>query len=246
MALKLEFFRKNYRAVLTISALLLLVISIVVHLQADYSFYRLLRAVSCFTFLGFLFLFKGKNTPTLMALFLMLYGASSVLTIWYENSSAAILALALNFIAYMCLIVAVAPNASFKKMNGYFIALFLILVLFCGYLLVEFIRMINESNLNSTVYFLMLLIALTLVALAFLSLTYNYNYSTKPSMIFTGFVFVLIFSEVFRVSGYYDFALGDIAVYISRGLFLIAMSLLVHFVMQDKKVEEQLSSGTLI
>ena len=60
--------------------------------------------------------------------FFLLYGASSFLTIWYENSWLATAALCLNFVAFVILISALWPRVSFKDLGYGLTAIFVVFV----------------------------------------------------------------------------------------------------------------------
>jgi hypothetical protein len=93
---------------------------------------------------------------------------------------------------------------------------------------------------SSTHYLFMMLSAMNLVVVGFLALLYNYQYSSKNSLVFVLFIFLIIFSEVFRGIAYYDFAYGDIAVYTARVLLIIGSALVVHYACIKKDKDEEL------
>ncbi|WP_139149397.1 hypothetical protein [Ulvibacter litoralis] len=233
--------QKEYKRVLAIVALILLAFSIGVHHEENYFLYRMLRAVCCFVFLGFLLYFKKRKENPLLVLFLLFYGLSSFIVVWYEKNTLAIISLIFNLIAVLILIRAIFPKVSFKKMNSYFISLLTVLVLFNGYLLYEFVYMTKDYTFSSAHYALILVGSMSLLVLCFLALLYNFLHSTKASLIFALFVFAILFAEIFRAIGYYDFAYGNAAVYISRFLLLTSLYLLVNYCMIEKVESEKLS-----
>jgi len=202
--------------------------------------YRALRGVISFSALGVLLYFQGKQTHPLFACFLLLYGASSIVTIWYENTTLATLAMILNFCAVLFLIRALFPKVSFKNMSWWLIIIFVAMVLLNAFLLYEFVAMMKSMAGSSTHYLFMLLGAMSMVVVGFLALLYNYQYSSQSSIILVLFISSIIFSEVFRGIAYYDFAFGNIAVYAARILLIIGTSLLVHYALMMKDKDEEL------
>lgn len=200
-------------------------ISIVSHQLDSFTIYRAIRGIVVLSCLLGLIIFFRKHLKWWMFLFLFLYGLSSLLTIWYENNLLAIIALGLNLIAILILIAGIVPQVDFRKMNWLFISVFVILILFCTYLLYEFVFMLKDYALSDFHFILMLLGAMSLAIAGFFTLLYNHLHSNKVTLLFTGFVFFIIFAEIFRAIGYYDFAYGDIAVYLARALLIGAMVL---------------------
>jgi predicted ferric reductase len=94
---------------------------------------------------------------------------------------------------------------------------------------------------SSLHYILMVLSTMTLFIAAFFALLYNHKYSSKGTLVFSIFIVLIVFAEVFRAIGYYNFAYGDVAVYIARILLIIASALVVHYSMLPKKEDEALN-----
>ena len=130
-------------------------------------------------------------------------------------------------------------------MSWWLILIFVVLVLFNAILLYEFVAMMKSYAGSAMHYVFMLLGAMSLVVVGFLALLYNYQYSSKSSLILTLFVFLIIFSEVFRGIAYYDFAFGDLAVYVARILLIVGSFLIVHFSLLDKPKDELLNRSFL-
>jgi hypothetical protein len=227
--------KSHIRVVALLSALLFLA-SIYFYNADNLPVYRALRGVICFSFLLVLFFYKRNAVNWIAGAFLILFGSASVAGIWYETS----MSLILNLSAFMVLIGALSPKVSFKKLNIYFAAFCILLVLVNAYLLYNFIEMIRDFALGELHYFLVMIGSMLLVITGFLSLLYNHKFSSKVSLIFTMFVFVLIFAEVFRAIAYYNFAYENFSVYMSRALLLLGCSLLVHYELTEKKPAEVL------
>lgn len=233
--------KNSYKIVLFVFAIFIGISSVYAHQLDDYMWYRGLRGIVSFTALAVLLYYKKRHINYLLAGFLFLYGASSIVTIWYENTSLASLSMILNLMALLFLIKALYPKVSFKNMSWWLIIIFVVLVLFNGFLLYEFVAMMKSYTSSSTQYLFMLLGAMSLVVVGFLALLYNYQHSSKSSLLLVLSVFLIIFSEVFRGIAYYDFAFGDIAVYMARVLLIIGSFLLVHFCLLEKPKDEALS-----
>ncbi len=237
---------KNYKAIVTFFGLAFLVGSIYIHTTGDFFWYRTSRGIIIFFFLGLLVYYQSKKINRALVYFLLLYGLSSVLTIWYENVISATWAMALSFLSYIVLLACLIPKVSFKKMTPLFLAIFLVTVVINGYLLYRLILMIKNVALSEIHYLFILLGAMALAVLGFISLLYNHKYSSRATLIFTFFVFSLIFSEVFRSIGYYDFIVyANISVYIARGLLIVALSMLLNYTIARKKSSEQLGLTTI-
>lgn len=234
--------QKKHVKVLALLSILLLILSIYVHSIENFVAYRGLRGVICFIFLTVLFFYRKKKVNRIVIAFLLIYGSSSMATIWYESSLWANISMALNLLAFLVLIRALWPKISFKKMTTLFAIFSGLLILVNVYLLYAFVQMMRDLTTGDLHYFILMIGSMSLVVTGFFSLLYNHKFSSKASLIFTLFVIVLVFAEVFRAIGYYDFAYGNFSVYIARGLLLLGCSLLVHYELTDKKPPEVLGS----
>lgn len=222
--------------------LLFFIASIVVHYFEVYSWYRGLRGVVTFFFL-FIILKESINKQSIWTvLFLIFYGFSSILTIGYENKWLATAAMLFNCIAYLFLLFPLYKKVNFQKMNLWLTIVFLLLMGINGYLLYTFVTSLESLAHDIFHYGAIVLGAMELIVLAFLALLYNYVISNKNSLIFIGFVFTLIFGEVFRGLAYYDFGLENTAVYLARALVIIAMIFFTIYSLTDKKKEELFSN----
>lgn len=207
--------------------------------KGELQLFRAMRGVICFSALGFLFFFRSKSISLSILLFLVFYGTSSFTTVWYENALVATLSMALNFIAFVFLILALWPKVSFRSMSRSLLLIFLVMILFNGYLLIEFVQMIRDFTLSKSHYLFMLLGAMAVVVTGFLSLLYNHRHGSRSSLLLVLFVFAIIFAEVFRGIAYYEFAYGNVAVHIARMLLIMGVLLVVAFERAEKKSEEQ-------
>ncbi len=224
-----KIFKRDYRICLLCLTFIVLGVSIYVHQVESYLIYRGIRALVIFSALVYLLIRKPNVLKPWMAIFLVLYGASSTLTIWYEHEYFATLSMLLNLLAFWAIILMLIPKVNIKKMNRGYTVLFVILILFNAYLLYEFVHMMKDEAFNNYHYLLMMFGAMSLAIAAFFALVFNHLHTSKLSIVFTIFVFLLIFAEIFRGIAYYDFAYGDIAVYIARFLNISSMALFLHF-----------------
>ena len=234
--------KNTYKLVLIGAALLLFLVSVTIHLSENYVVYRLLRALTSVVFLGIIIKYKGWRTNVLLAGFLTCYGLSSFLTIWYENTTLATIALLFNFVAFLFVIKALWKKASFKNLGIVLSVIFAFLILIKGYLLYEFVSMLKDFTLSNMQYAAMLIGAMALIVCSFLALLYNHALNTKASLVFAVVVFLFVFAEVFRAMGYYDFDFGNIFVYIARVIMITATAMLAHFVIMPKSEEESLTN----
>ncbi len=232
---------RNYKKVLFITSVLLLICSILVHFFGNFPLYRFLRGLISFIFLAIIVAYTRKETNGVLVGFLVTYGASSVCTVWYENTTIAAISLFLNFFAYLFLIKAVWPKASFKNLGSVLTIVFIVLVIINTYLLYEFISKLQDFANGSLHYAAMLLGAMSLVIVGFLSLLYNHSQNSKASLVFTLTVFLFVFAEIFRAIGYYNFGFGNMSVYIARVMLITATGLLAHFMLMRKNENEMLS-----
>ena len=206
----------------------------------EFALFRAMRGIVCFFALGLLFYYRRQKISLFIALFLICYGASSVTTIWYENALIATWSMALNFIAFVFLIFALWPKVSLRSMSKSLLVLFVVLILFNGYLLIEFVQMIRDFTLSKAHYIFMLLGAMSVVVTGFMSLLYNHRYGSRSSLLFVFFVFAIIFAEVFRGIAYYDLTFGNSAPHIARAILILGVFLVVAFERAEKKDHEKL------
>ncbi|MBX2827276.1 MAG: hypothetical protein KTR22_03905 [Flavobacteriaceae bacterium] len=233
--------KANYLPILKVLSAVLLVLCIGAKLFfEDDTLYRWTRVIICFSFLIFMYFYGKRHVNPLLALFLFFYGTSGIAILWYEKPLFATLSMFLNFVAYFMFIRALLPKVSFKKMNFYFAAVSIVLILVNVYMLYAFIDMIGEFTLSDSHQIFMMLFAMSFIATGFLTLLYNHTYSTKNSFVFTVAIYCIIFSEVLSAMGYYDFGMGDVVVYLSRALLIAGSAILVYYALLKKNAKEEL------
>lgn len=231
---------KGHIKILTLLGFVLFAVSVLIYLTEDFAWYRCMRGVVSFSFLGVILYFKKSSANPFLLLFLTFYGVSSILTVWYENGTMAIISLTFNFLSFLALIVALFPKVSFKRSSVVSKFIFVVLMMVNAYLLYQFIAMLRDFTQNTAHYAVMLLGAISLLIVAMLSLLYNDTCSTRNSLLFTLAIFSFIFAEVFRAMGYYDIDFGNVSVYIARFLVILASALLASFVIISKTETEKL------
>tara|TARA_R110002020_G_scaffold41067_31_gene121209 strand:+ start:7503 stop:8234 length:732 start_codon:yes stop_codon:yes gene_type:complete len=230
-----KIFFKNYKIGLGVLAIFFIIASIVIHSFHIYSLFRLLRGIICYTALVYVLIAHGKNIQKWLVGFLFFYGASSVTTVWYENSTMASVSMILNFLAFLMLLWYIVPKFTFKKISKAFTLLIVLMLLLNGYLFLQFVELMKEMTLNYTQYIFMVLSAFCGILLAFMALFYNHYFNSKLSMGFTLLVFLIIFAEIFRGIGYYDLAYSTLFVYLARIFLVLSVYTLVHFSFLDLK-----------
>jgi len=251
--LRTNIFHKNYKTLIAILGLFLFGLGIftfysLIIKQGDVSnfmAYRFMRGVVCFTYLTIILLFQKKESNPLLITFLALYGTSSLLTIWYENNVLATLAMGLNVLAFSSLVRAIAPKVNIFKFDWFHILSFIIMMLFNGFLGYQFIIMFKEFTLSNLHFTFIVLNTLGIVFVSYLGILFNHKYSSKNTLMFSGFVFLLLFTEVFRGIAYYDMAYGDFSAHIARALLIISLSFLTHYTFLAKKDKELLNNRFL-
>ncbi|MBE9489813.1 MAG: hypothetical protein IMY67_05930 [Bacteroidetes bacterium] len=240
--MKTNIFHKYYKFFIVLLGVLLFTASIITLTISNFLLYRFLRGFICFVFLGLIILFQKKESNPLLLMFLVLYGASSLLTIWYENNSMATLSMGLNVLSFVALIRAILPKVSSIKINSFFIVSFAVMILLNGFLGYQLIAMFKGMTLSKIHFIFIVLNTLGIVFISFLGLIYNHRYSTKSSLIFVSFILLLLFSEVFRGIAYYELAYGDYSAHIARGLLIISLALLMHYSFLKKNDDELLNA----
>lgn len=234
---------KNYKWALTLIAIVFFTVSMAIYVQSNFLSYRLMRAIICFGFLVLLLWYRKKRPVLVLCQFLFFYGVAGLMTLWYEIEWVAGLSIALSVAAYIVLIVALMAKVKLKGTSLILLMGAVVTYVIITYLLYELVEIIGNAASSNPLYLLIAVTAMIFILLSFLTILYNHRYSTKSTLVFSIFVFALIFSEIFRALGYYNIAYGIIAVYISRALFILGISLLVHYSLLNKKKEEVLSYG---
>lgn len=234
--------KKGLKNVLIALGVFFLVLCVISETLFDSFYYRLTRVLICFTFFGLMVALNRSKTNPYLAGFLLIYGLSGVLILWYENHILATLSMFLNFLAYACFTRTLFPKVDFKKMNLSFSIIFIILVLVNIYLLYMFIGMIKGFTMTTAHYLFILLFAVSFVSAGFFTLLYNHTYSSKTTFTFTLGVYFIIFSEIFSAIGYYDLGLGSIAFHVSRAMLIAGAAVLVYYQVLNKPEKELLYS----
>jgi len=227
-----------YLKLLTTLSVVFLALSIYFHSTDNFTAHRALRGLCTFAFLVVLLAYQKGRVDRKAALFLILYGGSSFASIWFENTSLSLAVILLNISAFSIVIWGLFPRINFKKISTPFAIFFLILVLVNTYLVFTLAEMTKVFAKDGLHYILVLGHTLFAVIMGFSALLYNHVYSSRTSLIFTFFVFAIIFAEVFRAIAYYEFAYGDYAVYVARLLFIVACYLLIYHQLKERNPSE--------
>ncbi len=248
-----KYIKKHHLVFIQVIGLLLFCLSLFFYYQyknlitenSSFVIFRLLRSVVCFSYLLIMLFFHRNSNNKLILLFLFFYGSSSFLTVWYENNILAILAMAFNALSFLLLIIAIVPKIKKINIDFFVILCTFIMILLFGFLGYQFLVMFKEMTL-STLHFSLIVLSSFGIALAlYAAILYNHKYSSKNSVVFTSFVFLLLFAEVFRGIAYYNIAYGDFSAHIARALLIISLSFLTHYSFLSKTEEERLNSHLL-
>ncbi|NND88171.1 MAG: hypothetical protein HKM28_02870 [Flavobacteriaceae bacterium] len=214
--------------------LLLFILSLIVHELAEFGIYRALRGVISFVGAGLLIYFHGKKGLGLLFLFFIFYGISSFLTIGYEKTDYAVISMLFNTVAFLIVLHILRRNINFKKLDWIMALVFLLMSGVLGYLMISYALMLGPFSANNFHYMIIIVNSILAVIMGFFAFLYNHNSSSEKSLMFTGFVFFLIFSEVFRGIGYYEIAFGDLAVFIARILLILSTFVLVKYSLMNE------------
>ncbi len=82
---------------------------------------------------------------------------------------------------------------------------------------------------------------MTAVILSFFTLLYNHKYSSNTSAIFTLFIFLIFFSEIFRAIAYYNITYGEIGVFAARTLLIAGLITVAYYCIIIKQEDERLN-----
>ncbi len=248
--MKTNFFHKNYKVLTTALVVFLFLIGLAAFYNSTIKFgdesgfliYRSIRGIVCFVYLAIIILFQKKEPNPLLNSFLVLYGLSSLLTIGYENNTLATLSMGLNILAFMMLIRAILPKVNLFKLESFHILSFMIMIVFMGFLSYQFIIMFKDMTQSNLHFIFIVLNTFGLVFTTYLGVLFNHKYSSRNTIVFLGFIVLLLFTEAFRGIAYYDMAYGDFSAHIARFILIISISLLMHYAFMKKKDEELLNN----
>ncbi len=247
--LKPTFFKNNFLQKLFIIGFILFISSLFIYyspiiLKNNNIFslfhYRGVRALISVVFLLIAFYYRSDKKSAAVLLFFLFYSISNIASIWYEENILAISSMFFNFIAYTVLIIALIKKISFKNLNKLFAFLFFIMVLIIGFFIYQFILSFKIMTISKIHYFFILLSGISAVVLSFFTLLYNHQYSTSTTAVFTLFVILIFFSEIFRGIAYYNIAYGIIGVFVARGLLILGLITGTNYCYIKKREDEKL------
>lgn len=225
----LLYFKNNYKTILLLTGIISLLVSILLYDASNLFLYRCLRIFVCLGALALMTLFKLYRGNLFLFLFMFFYAMASITIIWYEHNSMAVIAIFLHLLAFFSLVYGLWPKTSFRSLNSTLIVVFVLTLLVNGYLLYKLISMIKAMTLSDFHYVFLLLTAMCIAFVSFLTLLYNHEHGTTPTLVFTFFIFSIIFSEVFSAMGYYFPQMGSIFAFASRTLLILGLSLVIHY-----------------
>ncbi len=229
------FLERHHKAVLITVGLALIVLNFFYSpVGEDFYAFRILRPVICFSYL-ILFLF-GKNKNDLIQVFLIIFAVSSLFSIWFHVQWVAILTMGLETIALFYLVKMVYRMVLFKN-PGVLLSIALgVVAAICGLLLVAFINIL--SPYLETLFLVLTICALTATFFVLLVLAFIYHNeaNSRDSLVFIFYLIFLVFSDMLRGAGYYEFVDPIISQQIGRALLIISYSLLCHFIFMKIRV----------
>lgn len=234
-------YNKKYKVGLAIFAACFVVISISFHIAENYFWFRLIRGIFCYSILAYLLFTLRKDVNKWVVGFLTFNGASCFAMVWYENDVMASISMILGFISILFVFWHVIPGIKIQNFNKRFTFLFILILLFNGYLFIQLIESMRSAILTEAQYNFMLLSSIGGSLLGFFALFNNHIYNTPQSMSFMILVLLLIFSGVLRAIGYYNLETGLPFMYVARLLYALAISVLVHYSFLDSRLKRNLA-----
>lgn len=198
------------------------------HTASLFGWYRAFSFITPMVYLGMLFYFLKKETEKLLVVFFVLYALSRLATVLYEIEFMASLFLILNSLALLSLVKYASRSVDFSAMNLFYKIIFGLVIAINAYFVYLLIVSVKDVTLSDFHYVMLLFDGACAILLAFVTLLYNHQSGNKASMFFLIAVFVLIFSQVFLVLGYYELGYDEnVAVHIARILLIISCLMFV-------------------
>lgn len=219
---------KNHLVILIAIPLVILGSSFLFHPNHDFVYFRGLRTLISLLFLVCIAILHTRKNR-LLKWHMFLYGASSFLTIWFEQEWMSVFAMLLNFGAWLVLILWIVPRLQFRKITGILLLTMIAVGIINGYLLYQFIQLLAASITSAYLMAAIILSTLTFFVLFVLIFIYNNESSTRASLTLVFAAIFLIFAEVLRGSGYYALIDEVNSQNLARVLLVTGVALLYHF-----------------
>ena len=229
--------QKKYKKSLIFSSILLFALSVFTHQYTDIVFYRLTGVLSIITFFGILFLIHRSRISYMLSYFLVANIISSVLFIWFENDSAPVLIVAIYIISLLTLILYLLPKLKGVVLKARDLIIYFILILSSSYLFYSLIYKVYalDPQPSNGYYISLILYAFFLITLTVITLLYNHKKKSKATLMFVFFWLLYVFSNILYVLGYYQIVFSIPCIYLSRLLFIAALSTLVYYTVLNEK-----------
>ncbi len=226
---------------------LLFTLGYVVHSASLFGWYRGFSFITPLVYLATLYYFLKRKAEKLLIMFFVVYALSRLATVLYEIEFMASLFLILNSLALLSLVKYALRSVTFSAMNLFYKIIFGLVIGINAYFVYLLIVSVKDVTLGDFHYIMLLFDGACAVILGFVTLLYNHQSGTKASMFFLIAVFVLIFSQVFLVLGYYELGYDEnVAVHIARILLIISCLMFVrHNLVKSLTTKNHPDSTTL-
>ncbi|MCB0456134.1 MAG: hypothetical protein KDC91_00190 [Flavobacteriaceae bacterium] len=173
----------------------------------------------------FLFTPKIHRFPLL---FLWLLLVSSSLALKFEQFIFGVLTLVFSGTAYLVVGFSAIKQLSKIKANWFLGIYFIITLLVLGYFLFELVQISKDQYTGFLQFILFNIANLALIFMLASALLLVHQNPTKIAMVFLGFAFVFILSEIVRAASYYSETRINLFIYGSRVLYVFALALLLN------------------
>ncbi|GAB5400525.1 MAG: hypothetical protein Aureis2KO_21100 [Aureisphaera sp.] len=182
--------------------------------------------------------FSGFRENKMVLWYSLFYTLSSVLTLWYENNAIATWSMILNGSSFLFLIVLVVGKLEFKKPENLFLFSWIAVALINAWLMFMFLEILYEYISSLELFIAICFSCATFFILSVTTFLYNNEHNTRNSIVFIFFLVFLIFAEMFRGVGYYEFVDSINGQYFARFLLIISFTLLPRFTLLEVEGEK--------
>ncbi|MBX2827274.1 MAG: hypothetical protein KTR22_03895 [Flavobacteriaceae bacterium] len=205
-----------------------MVCSLVFHPNEDHYYFRGMRMMVGLISLLLMALFAVKKNGLLLA-FAFCYSFSSLLTLWYEQDIMAALSMIVNGISFVFLIILVMRKLEFKMPDKWFLGSWILAILVIGWLMYSFLGILYDYVSSVRLFIAICFSSGVMFLLGVIAFLYNNEQNSRSSIIYVFSHLLLVFAEMFRGVGYYDFVDSVSGQYIARLLLIASFTLLIRF-----------------
>lgn len=215
-------------------AIILVTLSLLLHPNEQATYFRGLRSIVSLIFLGFIvFTINRRNHFT--TVFCLMYSASSILTIWYEHQIVSVISMLINALAILILARMVYKKIRSYKMSKVFLSALVFVALVNVWLMYSFLLMLHESNVHMPLLIAISVGSISFFAVTILAFIHTHESHSPASIVFIFFLIFLMFAEMFRGVGYYNFVDSVYGQYAARILLVIAFLILSYYSFLERK-----------